>query len=120
MFSSFTHSRLPTDGAAADSAGGPAAADSAAAAPDGAALAALHADARHWSDTRICGRDEGFYFSKADPRVCVRKRNRIVSYTINFGHPSAVFVVVGFITLISLAPAVVNVLVVASAAQKRC
>jgi hypothetical protein len=85
---------------------------------DAAALAALHADARHWSESRVCGVDDGFYFCKADPRICVRKRNRVLSFTLNFGHPRALFVVVAFVVLVSLVPGAANAYALAS--QRRC
>ena len=126
MFS-FTHSRLETsDGESGAATGAPAStsSSSAAAAHDPVVLAALHADPRHWSETRVCGGiEEGFYFCKADPRVCVRKRGRQCSYTLNFGHARAVPVALLFILAVTLLPALLNSLTLVAAiadAKRRC
>ena len=115
----WTFTRLPTSTSAADAAAAAAAPAAAVVdAHDAEALAALHEDPANWSEARLCSRDEGFYFSKRDPRVCVRKRNRALSWTVNLGHPRALAVVLAFIIGVGIVPAVVNALVLAR--LKRC
>ena len=123
MFS-FSHSRLETtDGT--ENGTGTGAPSTTAVVHDPVVLAALLADPRHWSETRVCGAttQEGFYFCKADPRVCVRKRNRQYSFTLNFGHARAVPVALLFILIITLLPTLLNSITLVAAiadAKRRC
>ena len=118
-FSAVTHTRLPTT-TAADT--GDTTPTAAAAAPvdahDAAALAALHADAAHWSEARLCSLDEGLYFAKRDPRLCVRKRSRALSWTLNFGHPRALAAILAFIVGSSAVPLLINAFAISR--LKRC
>jgi hypothetical protein len=109
-----SHTRLPTVDAGSEEATPPVVG-----AHDTAALAALHADAAHWSDVRICGIDEGLYFAKRDPRLCVRKRSRMLSWTLNFGNPRALTVLLVLILGVGLAPTIINVLTI-SRLIRRC
>jgi hypothetical protein len=113
-----SHTRLPTVDAGAEAAtsNSPVGVVDA---HDSAALTALHADEAHWSDVRGCGgANEGIYFAKRDPRLCVRKRNRALSWTINFAHPRAVPVLIAFILGVGLVPALINAFVLSR--LKRC
>ena len=118
---SSSHTRLPN---IAVDAGADEAPEGVVDAHDSAALAALQADEAHWSDARVCGANEGLYFAKRDPRLCVRKRSRALSYRINFGHPrafAALFALtlgVALATGVGLATMVINVVMFSR--LKRC
>ena len=109
-----SHTRLPTVDAGSEEAASPPVVD----ALDTAALAALHADAAHWSDVRVCGANEGLYFAKRDPRLCVRKRSQALSWTINLAHPRALAVLFIFTLSVGLVPTIINVVTISR--LKRC
>ena len=110
-----SHTRLPTVDAGSEEAASP---PGVVGAHDTAALAALQADAAHWSDVRICGIDEGLYFAKRDPRLCVRKRNRMLSWNINLGHPRALAVLIILTLGVGIAPTIINVVTISR--LRRC
>ena len=118
MFWTPRHTPLPTSDAEADAGAAPSAGPPAAEAATDARLAALAAADAHWAQgAGLCGADS-VYFCKADPRLCVRRRHRVLSWTINFAHPFAVWALVTLIVVPTLINGLVNALVTAQAVTR--
>ena len=57
-------------------------------------------NAENWSGPRWIA----LYFSRRDPRLWVPKRVPWMGWTLNFGHPTAVWWLIGVLLFVALAP----------------